>query len=318
MNETFVDGSPIFLAPFSENVFKSKYLDKKRLVIKRQNDGYFQKLVSLTHIDELVTSIRIPATNFNLSMGDLPLPLNSYCIGSSFVDKLKALALHQEGATIILRSVEQWSAALNRLRIIAEDFFRCECQINTYITPPNQKSTPPHWDTHDLVVMQISGRKRWRLYDGQRSLPLADERFKIGKDYVSTECEEITLDAGDTLYLPRGVIHEPVAETYSIHISIGVHVPRWYDVLSVAIRILADKEGSQLRTSVLSTTEKPNTLESLNASLVFDQDLQEQALDVLFQQFEKTRSVDIQETLLSIAEELNQQSKDLNATITKQ
>ncbi|WP_420461677.1 JmjC domain-containing protein [Candidatus Palauibacter sp.] len=29
----------------------------------------------------------------------------------------------------------------------------------------------PHWDTHDVSVLQVVGSKRWRLYDGGRLAP---------------------------------------------------------------------------------------------------------------------------------------------------
>ena len=244
------DACPDFLAPCSADEFRARYLDREMLALHRHDASHFSAMFGLADIDQLVTSVRIPATNLNLAMGDAPLPMEAYCAGGAYVDKAKVLELHEQGATIILRSVEQWSGQLQRLRIEAEEFFGCECQINAYLTPPGQKSTPPHWDTHDLVVMQIAGRKTWRLYQGQKSLPLGEERFQIERDAVSATHDDVLLEAGDTLYLPRGVIHEPVAESYSVHLSIGVNVIRWHDVLELALRLVAEQEGNALRTSI--------------------------------------------------------------------
>lgn len=296
---------PIFLNPFSEELFRSNYFEKNVLTIQRNESLHFNSFVDPSHIDELVTSVRIPPTNLNLAQGDTPLPLESYCIGGAYVEKARVLALHQEGATIILRSVEQWSLGLNRLKIIAEKFFDCECQINVYITPPNQKSTPPHWDTHDLIIMQIAGSKVWRLFEGERTLPLSDERFRIGNDYVSNEHKDVVLNSGDTLYLPRGVIHEPVAQTYSIHVSIGIHTVRWHDVLRVALRLVAEREGSLLRRSIPGFDEKiadSPTLEIL-AQLI-EPEIQSQAIGILRKRFEDVRAVDLQGDMLNIADKL--------------
>jgi ribosomal protein L16 Arg81 hydroxylase len=238
---------PAFLAPCSAEHFLSEHADRQRLLIRRQEPHYFDSVLTLQDLDVLVTSVRAPASNINLAQGDTPLPQETYCVGTGYVDKDRLLARHREGATIILRAAEQWSAPLNQLRMEAEDFFGVECQINVYLTPAGQKSTPPHWDTHDLVVLQLAGSKVWRLYDGKRGLPLEDERFVIGTDHVSLDHEDVELHAGDTLYLPRGVIHEPVATSYSVHASIGVHVTRWYQVMSVALRLLAARNQSMLR-----------------------------------------------------------------------
>jgi lysine-specific demethylase/histidyl-hydroxylase NO66 len=296
--------APVFLAPFPVISFNADYFEKARLLIQRNDRTHFRDWVDLAHIDELVTSVRIPPTNFNLAQGDKPLPLEVYCIGATYVDKVKVLALHQQGATIILRAAEQWSSRLNRLRVVAEGFFHCECQINVYVTPPNQKSTPPHWDTHDLLVMQIAGSKVWRLFKGKRTLPLADERFGIGEEYVSSECEEVTLHAGDTLYLPRGVIHEPVAQSYSAHLSIGIHTMRWYEVLSVALRLAAEREGSSLRTSVSHVGEQPIHPSSIDEiARITDPALLARARDILRQRYEVARAVDLQGVMTDLAGE---------------
>ena len=290
---------PVFLAPFPVDSFHAEFFEKARLHIQRNDPTHFRDVVDLAHIDELVTSVRIPPANFNLAQGDTPLPLDAYCIGATYVDKARVLALHQQGATIILRAVEQWSSHLNRLRVAAEAFFHCACQINVYITPPNHKSTPPHWDTHDLLVMQIAGSKVWRLFEGARTLPLADERFSIGKDYVSAACEEVVLGVGDTLYLPRGVIHEPVAQTYSVHASIGIHTLRWYEVLGVALRLLAEREGSLLRTSVSPDGAPPPRAATVDEiSRLVDTELLTRARDILHQQHLGARAVDLQGVML--------------------
>ncbi|MFC5474603.1 cupin domain-containing protein [Paraherbaspirillum soli] len=293
---------PAFLAPITARTFVSEYLDRAMLLIQRRDPDYFKQLISLSEIDRLVTSIRIPATNFNLAQDDLPLAQNAYCDGASYVNKERALNLHREGATIILRSVEQWSPALNRLRIETEKFFGCEAQTNAYLTPPSKKSTPPHWDTHDLVVLQITGRKRWRLYEGHRSLPLSDERFRIGEDYVSSTYKEVVLEPGDSLYLPRGIIHEPVADTYSVHVSIGIHPVRWYDVCCVALRMLAEQEGSPLRAALPCSHLAGSGRASLEAlPNMLDRDLIEHAMEVVRSGFAEVGTVDLEGQLLEFA-----------------
>jgi len=297
---SFEQRVPGFLAPVTTDRFLSEHWGRKPLVIERGDPTYFNTVIDLREIDRLVTSIRIPSTNFNLAQDDDPLPFAAYCSGGSFVDKQRALSLHRQGATVILRSVEQWSPAFNRLRAVAEEFFGCEAQVNVYLTPPSQKSTPPHWDTHDLVVLQIEGSKRWRLYSGARTLPLAEERFRIGEDFVSSEFREVVLHAGDTLYLPRGVIHEPVAEVYSAHVSIGLHMPRWYDLFNVALRLLSEREGNPLREALPPglVTDRVPAAEFMRDLL--DPALLRRAAAVLEDAYVQARAVDLEGQLLEI------------------
>eukprot|EP01052_Picozoa_sp_SAG31_P006737 SAG31_NODE_313_length_17858_cov_34.811307_3_plen_270_part_00 len=68
---------------------------------------------------------------------------------------------------------------------------------------------PLHNDEQDVFVMQISGRKRWRVFNHP------SRRFKGGQDGAAFGSEEseadalqTTLEPGDLLYLPRKHKHE--------------------------------------------------------------------------------------------------------------
>jgi len=238
------------LNPIKVNDFINNHWDNHQLIhIQRELPDYFNSVINIEEIDRLVCGSRIPPTNINLAQNNDPLPLSSFCSGD-LVDHMKVLALHRRGATIILRSIEQWSPAFLLIRSEFERLFGFEAQINVYLTPASEKSTPPHWDTHDLFVLQISGSKVWRIFEGNRTLPLEHERFKIKEDFVGKMKGEYLIKAGDTFFLPRGVIHEPVAATYSIHISIGIRSVRWLEVCQEALENLASEDGSILRETI--------------------------------------------------------------------
>jgi bifunctional lysine-specific demethylase and histidyl-hydroxylase NO66 len=294
--------TPLFLAPHTPEEFFARYWDQRRLWIRRDDPKHFAGVIDLEELDRLVTSERLPPVNLSFEKDDRALPTSAYCKDTGVVDKARALALHQQGATLILRSVEQWSPALNRLRMMAEELFQFAAQVNVYFTPASEKSSAPHWDTHDLFVLQLEGKKRWRLFEGRRSYPLPQEQFRVGQDFVSADCEEIVLHPGDTLYLPRGVIHEPVAETYSAHVSIGVHTFRWYDLVDTALQFLAVREGSPLRHTLPGWHRggTPSADPRLIAELLTPEVLASAAAD-LRGRFAAGRRVDLQGHLLATA-----------------
>lgn len=83
----------------------------------------------------------------------------------------------------------------------------------------DQGGVGPHFDSYDVFLLQLAGRRRWRL-SRQKDRRL-DERapLKILAGFRPTE--EHVLDPGDMLYLPPGVAHEGVALGECMTASIG-------------------------------------------------------------------------------------------------
>ena len=87
-------------------------------------------------------------------------------------------------------------------------------------------------------MLQCSGRKHWRVHDRHAVDPIpgdgVDPRVRP-EDLGATVVDEV-LGPGDSLYLPRGWPH--VASTTgeaSIHLTLGVHVLTWLDVLGAVL-----------------------------------------------------------------------------------
>ncbi|HJR68988.1 MAG TPA: cupin domain-containing protein [Gammaproteobacteria bacterium] len=116
----------------------------------------------------------------------------------------------------------------------------------------------PHFDSYDVFLLQVQGRRRWRIGRQrdprlERGLPL-----KILKNFVAEE--ELVLEPGDMLYVPPLWAHDGAAEggecmTYSI----GFQAPR-RNVLAAEIgqRLAAVLEDDSLyRDPQLEATSRP-------------------------------------------------------------
>ncbi len=102
-----------------------------------------------------------------------------------------------------------------------------------------------HHDTHDVFSLQVAGEKRWLLYEPAWELPLKNQRYK--SETMGEPGEpvlDITLRPGDTLYLPRGWLHEAkTSETDSLHITVGINVYTWMDAFRAAVESCAADLG---------------------------------------------------------------------------
>jgi ribosomal protein L16 Arg81 hydroxylase len=226
------------------------------------------EVVTIDDVHNLLEAYDLPPTLVDLAQDSEPLSKDRYTRAGE-LDRQAIAELHQAGATIIVRAAHRWLRGLRDLCAHAEALFAAPAQANIYLTPPANQSTPPHWDTHDLFILQIAGSKNWRLFDSFYPLPLDDQRFEETTYGVGQLRDEIVLRRGDALYLPRGSIHEPRALSYSAHVALGVHVARASDLLAGMVKALARKMPG-LRAAVVfpSQIADDGAIDSISTTLV--------------------------------------------------
>ena len=112
---------------------------------------------------------------------------------------------------------------------------------NVYFTPPGTQGFELHHDSHDTLTVQIEGTKTWRVYEPVTALPLESQPLHAGTARPAlTLHREITLAAGDTLYLPRGYAHEAVAgEGRTLHVTFALAPVRAIDLLHASLDVAA-------------------------------------------------------------------------------
>ncbi|MFL6094937.1 MAG: cupin domain-containing protein [Blastococcus sp.] len=167
------------------------------------------------------------------------------------------LRLFADGSTVVLQGLHRlWPPLIEFADSLAADLGH-PTQVNAYITPPSSRGFSPHYDVHDVFVLQVAGEKHWRIHAPVLADPLRNQPWQDrAADVAAAAEQEPVIDAvlrpGDALYLPRGFIHSAKAlGAISAHLTIGVHsVTRWAAAESALdlVRTLA-AEDPQLRTS---------------------------------------------------------------------
>ncbi|HEV2060029.1 MAG TPA: cupin domain-containing protein, partial [Solirubrobacteraceae bacterium] len=205
------------LDPYSQGEFLEEYCDRRPLIVERREAGRFDGVLSDGDVERLVceTALRSPA--FRLVRDGAQLPLTGYTkdipwrpgsfAATAVVDRVAEE--HAAGATIVLQALHLHHhpvALYCRGLEVALDW---PVQANAYCTPASSQGFAVHHDTHDVFVLQVSGSKRWRIYAPLVELPLKDQRWLTAAGAeVGEPLHDITLRAGDTLYIPRGWPHE--------------------------------------------------------------------------------------------------------------
>jgi hypothetical protein len=116
-------------------------------------------------------------------------------------------------------------------------------QTNLYLTPPHGKGSIPHWDNHDVFILQVLGSKHWTIEKEPRAFPgKGDKMGQAGREFRG-ELTSFTVKQGDLIYIPRGFIHAAECETEpSLHITIGVVAFFFEDLLNATLKAAIHRE----------------------------------------------------------------------------
>lgn len=197
--------------------------------------GGFADLFSLEAVDELIANRALRTPFVRMAKEGSVLPAVRFTApggyGAEVGDQLngdKVLEEFAAGSTIVLQGLHRtWEPIAAFARELSAELGTA-CQVNAYVTPASSRGFDPHYDVHDVFVIQIHGRKRWSIHSPVHTDPLADEpwtdhRAAVAARAAGAPAIEETLAPGDVLYLPRGWIHSATAlGGTSIHLTVGI------------------------------------------------------------------------------------------------
>jgi hypothetical protein len=235
--------------PLGAEEFLEEYWERAPLAVARDEPGRYDDLLSEADVEQLVCSGGLRYPGFRLVKAGEQLRAREYTIDipwrptgfTGTADVERVLAEWERGATIVLQGLHLTRPAVGAFCRSLEETLGHPAQANAYYTPRSAQGLPVHHDTHDVFVLQVAGEKQWLVYPPALELPLKDQRYSAELGEPGAPIEDRVLRPGDTLYLPRGWLHEALtSDTDSLHLTIGVSVITWLDAFKAALEELGD------------------------------------------------------------------------------
>ena len=218
--------------PVGASAFFENYWEKQSLVVQRNQPEYFAELLSLDEVDRVLTTLDRRYPEVILKNARRAIEAEEYVVGEDRLDVAKVYQLFGEGSTITLAFLENVLPALALFGRTLEHEFSFPFQANVYLTPAGSQGAKPHYDTHDVFVLQVAGSKRWTIYGTPLESPLAGQDFDPEVHEIGAATREFELRAGDVAYIPRGVAHDARStDCVSLHITAGVLRYTWAELL---------------------------------------------------------------------------------------
>ena len=190
------------LAGMSPAQFMRRHWQKKPLLVRQAIPGC-QPLLSRAALFKLVENEQVESRlivhsdkGWNMKKG--PMAPRSFP------------PLKQPGWTLLVQGVDTHNvdahALLQKFRFVPDA--RLDDLMISYATTGG--GVGPHFDSYDVFLLQVSGRRRWKIGQ-QKDLTLQENvPLKILQNFEPEE--EFILEAGDMLYLPPRYAHEGIAE----------------------------------------------------------------------------------------------------------
>jgi ribosomal protein L16 Arg81 hydroxylase len=195
------------LQPLSVETFVDDIWAQDHYHVKRGCPGYFDGLLpGPSAVDELLELFRREPAAVRLVKGRDKKGSDNYLLGDGSLDLDAIRNDFADGYTIVLDGVERYVRAVGTVARSIEVELNFPIQVNTYITPPGETGLAPHYDDHDVLILQVQGSKIWHLYLGADRPPREIQRETekaVAVDGLPPPTD-LRVEAGDMLYVPRG------------------------------------------------------------------------------------------------------------------
>ncbi|MDN7699580.1 cupin domain-containing protein [Burkholderia semiarida] len=213
--------------------FMRGYWQKKPLLIRQAipgvaspvtRDALFELAADYDAESRLITHFR---NKWQLAHGPFESDALPAVTRKSWTLLVQGLDLHVDAAR----------ALLDRFRFIPDA--RLDDLMISYATDGG--GVGPHFDSYDVFLLQVEGRRRWRV-GAQKDLSLQpDVPLKILENFEPSD--EWVLEPGDMLYLPPHIAHDGVAEGECMTCSIGFRAPSAGELGAQFLYYLAERGG---------------------------------------------------------------------------
>lgn len=135
----------------------------------------------------------------------------------------KLVEFCNSGATMTFNGLNNYSVELSDYCKKISTELNEATQINCYLTQKGNQGFEPHFDHHEIFIIQVQGEKEWDLFGKAEAFPIpTSQYYDQGKPDFENK-RSYQLASGDVLYIPRGMWHQAkTINSSSLHLTLNV------------------------------------------------------------------------------------------------
>jgi ribosomal protein L16 Arg81 hydroxylase len=235
------------VAPLSEADFLS-LLRSRELTLLRGTDPNRHK--ALLNWDQLLGMIgrgEHPRSlvEFKLTKESVMVPPDKWLVrvgNENKVDPAKILKFLDEGFSLIITPIDGHVPALAALRDSIRARVSEQIKVGVIVTTGRSGAFKLHYDPEDLIILQVEGSKRWRVFGPPVINPIAGMTIPEPPPENAPLFDDV-LEPGDLLFVPAGNWHRcENGPGRSMHLGIFFTPPTgWHWVKKLTSQLASDE-----------------------------------------------------------------------------
>lgn len=218
------EGLERLLHPLTPDLVRGLMLSSRVFHQPAADPARYEHLLPWSSLEDVIATVPKPLDQVSVFKAGFRADLRGLRLfdGSGQLDRDRFRRLTDQGVTLGCSWLEWSLPRFAQLAAETAELFGGVVNCAFIASFGSSTGYPPHYDSEDLLLLQIEGRKLWKLYGP----PVAGSGFM--RDIPTpTGSPTMTLEMlpGDLLFVPSGLTHvcEPIER--SLHVGINVRWP---------------------------------------------------------------------------------------------
>lgn len=235
----------ILLRPLTVAIFMQEYWEIQPLRLDRKRSEFYEDLLSSEAIDKMLRTNHVEfIKHVDLQFKDG----NEFHSPNGRALPPSIWQYYHEGCSIKFLSPQTFLPPLHSMIATLQEYFQCMIDSVVQLGSRNSEGTPPRYEDAETIILQIEGKKHWRVYRPIQRINVLSREAKnvnVNETALGPPIFDVELKAGDLMYFPRGYVYETTssADCHTMYLQISLYRRQTFGDLLEILLPLALKEA---------------------------------------------------------------------------
>ncbi|CAK0781925.1 hypothetical protein CCP4SC76_8080002 [Gammaproteobacteria bacterium] len=185
------------LQPLGVSTFLDQIWEREPCVISGRSPSYYSDIVTIADVDAIVSMLDPSAPDPFVLLaryGETGQQYKAIPRTSQGTPDLRFIyQAYDEGYSIKVCGLQRRWEPISRFCAALQQELRHPVGVYLFLTPPGGQAVLPHYDAHDVLILQIEGTKHWKIYPQAMAFPVQDMEQPVSRELLGEPIREVDL-----------------------------------------------------------------------------------------------------------------------------